>query len=223
MTRVIFDIETVGEDFEKLDEISQEYMLRYSETDEDKEVVRQSLGFYPLTGEIVAIGMLNPDTGKGVVYFQTAGEKLEKIVEENVEFIPGTEAEIIKHFWQAIKKYDQFITFNGRTFDCPYIMIRSAIHKIKPTRNLMPYRYDPKEHIDLLDLLTFYGAVRKRFGLHMWCRAFGIKSPKEEGITGDNVKELFKQKKFLEIARYCLGDLQATKELYFYWEKYIKV
>ncbi|MCM8766146.1 MAG: ribonuclease H-like domain-containing protein [Candidatus Omnitrophica bacterium] len=223
MSRVIFDIETVGEDFEKLDELSQEYMLRYSDTEEDRAMVRQSLGFYPLTGEIVAIGMLNPDTEKGVVYFQNQGEGQDKIVQGNVEFIPGTEEEILKQFWETIKKYDQFITFNGRNFDCPYIMIRSAIHKIRPTRNLMPYRYDPKEHIDLLDLLTFYGAVRKRFSLHMWCRAFGIKSPKEEGISGDTVTEFFKQKKFLEIARYCLGDLQATKELYFYWEKYIKI
>jgi predicted PolB exonuclease-like 3'-5' exonuclease len=223
MARVIFDIETVGEDLKDLDEISQEYMLRYSETEEEKDRVEKSLSFYPLTGEIVAIGMLNPDTEKGVIFFQAPGEKLEKIIENNIEFIPGTEEEILKQFWQTIKKYDQFITFNGRGFDCPYIIIRSAIHRIKPTRNLMPYRYDPKEHIDLLDLLTFYGAVKKKFSLHMWCKAFGIKSPKEEGVTGDTVKELFKEGKFLEIARYCLGDLQATKELYFYWEKYIKV
>ncbi|MGE4357235.1 MAG: ribonuclease H-like domain-containing protein [Candidatus Omnitrophota bacterium] len=223
MARVIFDIETIGEDFEKLDSTSQEFMLKYSETEEEKEFVRQSLGFYPLTGEIVAIGMLNPDTEKGVVYFQAPGENLEKIVENNVEFIPGTEKDILIQFWRTIKHYEQFITFNGRGFDCPYIMIRSAIHKIKPTRNLMPYRYDPKEHIDLLDLLTFYGAVRKKFSLHMWCRAFGIKSPKEEGITGDTVKDFFRKKKYLEIARYCLGDLYATKELYSYWEKYIKI
>lgn len=223
MARVIFDIETIGEDFEKLDSTSQEFMLKYSETEEEKEFVRQSLGFYPLTGEIVAIGMLNPDTEKGVVYFQAPGENLEKIVENNVEFIPGTEKDILIQFWRTIKHYEQFITFNGRGFDCPYIMIRSAIHKIKPTRNLMPYRYDPKEHIDLLDLLTFYGAVRKKFSLHMWCRAFGIKSPKEEGITGYTVKDFFRKKKYFEIARYCLGDLYATKELYSYWEKYIKI
>ncbi|MCM8763669.1 MAG: hypothetical protein NC927_01105, partial [Candidatus Omnitrophica bacterium] len=91
MTRVIFDIETIGEDFENLDETSKEYMLKYSETEEDKESVRQSLGFYPLTGEIVAIGMLNPDTDKGVVYFQAPGTELTRLVEDNVEFVQGDE------------------------------------------------------------------------------------------------------------------------------------
>ncbi len=53
-------------------------------------------------------------------------------------------------------------------------------------------------------------------------RAFGIKSPKAEGITGDDVGPLFKDKKFLEIAKYNVGDLKATKELYDYWNNYIR-
>jgi hypothetical protein len=56
----------------------------------------------------------------------------------------------------------------------------------------------------------------------MWCRTFGIKSPKEEGITGYEVKDLFGQGKFLDIARYCIGDLRATMELFQYWEKYMR-
>ena len=55
----------------------------------------------------------------------------------------------------------------------------------------------------------------------MWCKTFGIKSPKE-GITGYDVKNLFADKRYLDIARYCLGDVRATKELFGYWENYIK-
>ncbi|MCX5657493.1 MAG: hypothetical protein NTZ48_04630 [Candidatus Omnitrophica bacterium] len=102
-------------------------------------------------------------------------------------------------------------------------MIRSAIRKIKPTINLMPYRFDPKEHVDLFDVLSFYGSVRKKFNLHMWCKAFGIKSPKESGVTGYEVGDMFREGKFMEIARYCLGDLQATRELLSYWERFIKI
>ena len=39
-------------------------------------------------------------------------------------------------------------------FDCPFLMMRSAILGVKPTRNLMPNRYY-MTHIDLLDQLTF--------------------------------------------------------------------
>jgi hypothetical protein len=85
----------------------------------------------------------------------------------------------------------------------------------------MPNRYH-LSHTDLLDLLTFYGAVRRKFSLHMWCKAFGIESPKEEGVSGYEVHDLFQQQEYLTIAKYCAGDLYATKELFEYWEKYIK-
>ena len=59
--------------------------------------------------------------------------------------------------------------------------------------------------------------------LHMWCRAFGIISPKSKGVTGNDVARLFKEKKFQDIARYCFDDIKATKELYEYWDKYINI
>lgn len=221
MSRVILDIETVGKDFDSLDRATQEYLLRYAGTEDEKEEIKDRLSFYPLTGEIVTIGLLDPDTQKGKVFFQTAGEPLLPFEEDNIRFETGTEKEIIEKFWNVIKGYDQFITFNGRSFDCPFILIRSAFHRIKPRKDLMPSRYNDA-HIDLLEQLTFYGATRRRFNLDMWCRAFGIKSPKESGITGDEVKELFKAGRYLDIARYCVRDLRATRELLLYWENYIK-
>lgn len=221
MSRVIFDIETIGVDFDSLEPAQQEYLLRYAETEEDEEKVKESLALYPLTGEIVAIGMLNPDSLRGVMYFQAPDAQIEPFEEKGIRFETGTEREILEKFWDVIKSYDQFITFNGRTFDCPFIMIRSAINRIKPTRELMPNRYNGP-HIDLLDQLTFYGATRKRFSLDMWCRAFGIESPKAEGITGQDVQRLFREHRYLDIARYCVRDLFATKELLFHWETYLK-
>jgi DNA polymerase elongation subunit (family B) len=220
MSRIIFDIETVGADFDTLNPSTQGYLLRWAETEEDEEKVKESLSFYPLTGEIVAIGMLNPDSNKGAVYFQTQGEMLLPFEEDGIRFECGTEKEILEKLWSAIKSYSQFITFNGRGFDCPFIMIRSAVHRIKPVRDLMPNRYNGS-HIDLLDQLTFYGASRRRFSLDMWCRTFGIKSPKAEGITGYDIKDIYKSGRYVDIARYCAGDLIATKELLLIWENYI--
>jgi DNA polymerase elongation subunit (family B) len=221
MSRIIFDIETVGKDFESLDTEVQEYFLKYAETEGEKEEIKDRLSFYPLTAEIVTIGLLNPDTQKGNVFFQTAGDPLLPFEEDNIRYETGTEKEIIGKFWKVIKDCNQFITFNGRGFDCPFILIRSAVHRIKPTKDLMPNRYN-EAHIDLLDHLTFYGASRRRFNLDMWCRTFGIKSPKEGGITGYEVKDLFKTGRYIDIAKYCAGDLKATRELLDYWENYIK-
>ncbi|MEW6068026.1 MAG: ribonuclease H-like domain-containing protein [Nitrospirota bacterium] len=221
MSRIIFDIETVGKDFDSLDNATQEYFLRYAETEDEKEEIKDRLSFYPVTAEIITIGLLDPDNDKGFVFYQTHGDTLLPFEENNIRYESGTEKDILDKFWQIIKGYNQFITFNGRGFDCPFILIRSAIHRIKPKRDLMPNRYNDI-HIDLLDQLTFFGASRRRFSLDMWCRAFGIKSPKGDGITGYEVKDLFKAKRHFDIAKYCLGDLRATKELLEYWENYIR-
>jgi hypothetical protein len=105
-------------------------------------------------------------------------------------------------------------------------MIRSAILDVRPSKNLLSNRYLESQkfgatHVDLLDQLTFYGAVRKKFNLHFWTKAFGIQSPKEQGITGEDMSRLYKEGKLLEIAKYNLGDLKATKELYEKWNRYL--
>jgi hypothetical protein len=78
------------------------------------------------------------------------------------------------------------------------------------------------KHIDLLDQLSFYGAVRRKGSLHLYCRTFGIKSPKINGITGDDVGRLFENGEYKKIAEYNSGDLLATVELYKVWKEYIQ-
>jgi hypothetical protein len=36
-----------------------------------------------------------------------------------------------------------------------------------------------------------------------------------------DMQSLFQEKRFLDIARYNLGDLKATAELFLRWEKYL--
>lgn len=221
MSKIIFDIETVGREIDSFDKDTQDYLLKYAETEDEVREVRESLSFYPLTAEVITIGMLNPDTMRGVVYFQAADGSQHSFEEDGISFKAVSENELLQGFWNTIKSYDQFITFNGRAFDCPFLMIRSAVHKMKPSRDLMPNRYG-STHIDLLDQLTFFGASRRKFSLDMWCKTFGIKSPKAEGITGHEVKDMYLSGRYLDIARYCLGDLKATKELLDYWDRYIR-
>ncbi|MCE5194925.1 MAG: ribonuclease H-like domain-containing protein [Nitrospiraceae bacterium] len=222
MSRLIIDIETAGKDFDSLDKHTQDYLLKWAETEEEIKDIKESLALYPLTGEIIVIGLFDPDLDKGAVYFQSPEILSFPFEKDGVKFEPGTEKEILEKFWDKVKKYSEIVTFNGRAFDCPFILVRSAKHKIRPTKELMPNRYNGS-HIDLLDQLAFYGASRRKFSLDMWCRTFGIKSPKEDGITGAEVKNLFAEKKYIDIAKYCLGDLKATKDLLYYWENFIKL
>ena len=234
---LVFDIETVGADFDSLDDITRNSLTRWirreAAGEENKYNVmladlKEGLGFSPLTGQIVAIGVFDTERNKGVVYFQAPDLDLREARDENFTFKPRTEKEMLIDFWQGVKSYHDFISFNGRSFDAPFLMIRSAINKVKVSIDLMSDRYLRNQyrgarHYDLLDLLSFYGAVRRKGNLHLYCRALGIKSPKAEGITGDDVNRLFKEKKYKEIAEYNSWDLIATWSLYKKWEKYIKI
>lgn len=222
MSYLVFDIETVGDKWDSLDVDTQKYLLKYAENEEQQELVKTTLGLYPLTGQIVAIGLYDPDKDIKSVYLQAPNGKLEERYEKDgVHYLVGTEAEILEKFWATIRKYSTFITFNGRAFDCPYILMRSAIHRIKPTKNLIPYRYSDKEHIDLFDQLTFYNTT-KRFNLDYFCKRFGIISPKSAGVTGLDVPELFTKEEYHTIAEYCMRDVVATGELFQIWRDYIK-
>ncbi len=235
MPTLIFDIETAGEDFEKMDSASQEVLTKWikenSRTEEEYkqelERLKLQLGFSPYAAEIVSIAVLDYEREKGKVYFQAPGKEVAPFTADNYEFEAMSEPEMLKRFWQGAENYESVVTFNGRGFDVPFLMIRSAIHNIRPSVNLMDNRYlnsqRPPRHIDLQDQLTFYGAFYKKGGLHMISRAFGIESPKKEGeVKGEEVGQYFAEGKYEEIARYNVRDVDATAKLYEYWTKYLR-
>lgn len=216
MNKVVFDIETLGFPLESFDEKQQEYLMKFAETDEEKIEVIQKLNLSPLTAKIIAIGMLNPDSNQGKVFYDAPAEEPWSSEDGMIEFVASDERSMLEDFWKTITHYAQFITFNGRSFDCPFIMLRSALLGVKATKNLMPYRYASNEHCDLMEQFTFYGAVRK-FNLDFYCKAFNIKSPKSSGITGLDLAPLYNEHRYHEIAEYCIGDVKATSELYHRW------
>jgi DNA polymerase elongation subunit (family B) len=233
MARLVFDIETVGEEFAGMDETTRDALTKRArkeaaDEEEFKEMVTElesGFALSPLTAEIVAIGVLDADTMKGAVYFQAPGTDIPESEENGIKLVPMTEAEMLSRFWELSNSASEFIGFNSRGFDAPFMMARSAINGIRPSVDLMSDRYGRfgVKHTDLYDQLSFYGASRFAHGsLHMWCRALGIKSPKSDGVKGDDVSTLFREKKYLDIAKYNMGDIIATKELYDRWVKYFR-
>jgi 3'-5' exonuclease len=199
------------------------------ETEYKKNVdrVEERLGLSPLTGEIVSIAVYNPDTKKGAVYYQAPGKKIKDFTKQGVKFVRTDEKGILENFWSIAEKYDEFVTYNGQSFDFPFIITRSAVHRIRPTKNAMSNRYyrsqDLKaKHVDLMDQITFYGAVANRPKLHLVCRAFGIPSPKNGGVAGGDVAKLFAKGYYQEIAEYNLRDVIATAAVYKIWRRYFK-
>lgn len=227
MRRIVFDIETCSYPFQTLSESQREYLLRYAEKESEPEKKQQQIddavrytSLYPYTAKCIAIGIYDIENEKSFVYYES--EKPEQWASEDnfVHYKGLPEDEMLTSFWKIIEVTDQVVTFNGRNFDIPFLMLRSAILKIKPSRNLIGNRYDTSSHIDLLDQFTFYGLTRK-FNLDFYCRAFGIESPKTKEISGMEVKNLYEAGRLKDIATYCSRDIYATYQLYKIWENFL--
>ncbi len=224
---LIFDIETVGFNFDNLDESQKEFLLRYAEKEKDEGIrnekideAKRFLSLYPFTAKVISIGFLRTDAQTSLVLFEGEDNKWEN-EEEKIKYKACSEFEMLQIFWEFVDKAEKIISFNGRQFDLPFLMIRSAINKLKPSRNFIGSRFDHKAHIDLLEELTFHGLIKK-FNLDFYCRAFGIESPKSRGVTGMDVKELYEAGRIDEIAVYCGNDVRATFKLFEIWNNFLR-
>lgn len=228
MRTIIFDIETSSYPFESLSESQQEYLLRYAEKEKDDQTKNEKVdeairytSLYPFTAKVISIGIYDLEKEKSYVYYESIEKDEWQNDEKNIHYKGVTEEEMISSFWRIVDTVDRVVTFNGRGFDVPFMNLRSAMLKIKPSKNLMTNRFDKKLHIDLLDQLTYFGIIRK-FNLDFYCHAFGISSPKAHGISGMDVKNLYEAGRIKDIAIYCGEDILATANLYNIWKEYLE-
>ncbi len=233
MATLVFDIETSALSLEQFDDTQQEYLFREAsklpdETarEEKREEIQRFFSLWPLTGQVVCVAMLNAESLRGQVQF--LAEDYEESAEEAgpVEFVPCMdETELLTAFWDVARHYENVVTFNGRGFDVPFMYLRSALLNVPITReNWLGYRFATEPHCDLAEQLTFYGVsgrdgAARRFNLDFYCKAFGIESPKSQGVTGMDVGTLMAEGRHREIAEYCLRDVQATVQLHRIWKE----
>ncbi|MEN9675913.1 MAG: hypothetical protein RIS76_1809 [Verrucomicrobiota bacterium] len=234
VAHLVFDIETSALGLEHFDEAQQEYLFRdaarLSDPDDQarrRAEITQQFSLWPLTAQVVCIAMVNADSGKGQVLYQSDDFDEEETGNSGgVEFAPQVdEAELLTAFWDIARRYDQVVTFNGRSFDVPFLYLRSALLNVPISRrDWLGYRYQTEPHCDLAEQFTFYnvsgrdGAARK-FNLDFYCKAFGIPSPKAQGVTGMDVPDLLAEGRHREIADYCLRDVVATVDLFRIWRE----
>ncbi len=241
-----FDIETIPVSWDTLSESQQEYLLRRTETEEQAEQAKKEMALSPLTAHVVCIGLQmvkEVENGEYSILTRKAFSFDSSIPEgesKDIELSTGdvctlcSEKEMLSKFWGIFEKRDKegnykyrnvhLLSFNGRNFDAPFLMLRSAILGIRPSRDLMSgTKYNYKLHTDLIDELTFYSpssyGATKRYNFDFYARAFGLQSPKAEGIDGSKVSEFFHEGRIAEITEYCLRDVDTTWKLFEIWKK----
>ena len=150
---------------------------------------------------------------------------------KKVSSIDGdSEKEMIQNFLNFIDKHNpKLVSFNGRNFDMPMLMIRAmkynlSCHAYFEVENKMlnkskwdnyRYRFSDKFHVDLMDHISEFGAARG-LNLNTLCTMMGI--PGKFDVSGDQVDSLFYEDKVKEIKEYCESDVLNTYWLYLKYE-----
>ncbi|MFV0481238.1 MAG: 3'-5' exonuclease [Campylobacteraceae bacterium] len=141
----------------------------------------------------------------------------------------GEEA-LLKSFLSFVdKKNPKLVSFNGRAFDLPMLMARAMKYNLscpayfevenrelnKTKWDNYRARYSDRFHIDLLDNISDYGAVRG-LKLDLLCSMLGL--PGKYDVSGDQVLELFLKNEMEKIKEYCESDVLNTYWLYLKYE-----
>ncbi|MBI4142657.1 ribonuclease H-like domain-containing protein [Candidatus Uhrbacteria bacterium] len=239
LQRMIMDIETVGrrweEDFTDGEHAYLEESAQKTRHDpEQREDPRKSLALHGFTGEVVVVGVFNPDTCRACVFFRLPldggpealinafPEIIARLRAGGLPLAPeghvlrcvavDEEGVLLRQFWSLFDRkreggpYEQVISFSGRTFDGPFLNHRSFVHDVPVTFNLTGNRYAPA-HIDLLDRLTQFGITRK-WRLDYVCTTLGIPTPKV-AMSGAQVEEYWRAGRIVEILEYAIRDIVA--------------
>lgn len=182
--------------------------------------------FLPITfHKIISISALICDDFGQFVKVGNFGD-LSKDSNKDSPYPPKNECEILSEFLRYLNKNNpKLVSFNGRNFDLPAIMIRALKYNLnaesyferdneKHNKNKWENyraRYSENFHIDLLDAFSSFGAARG-IKLDVVCKMAGIVGKFD--TSGDDVYKLYYAGEFRKIDEYCQSDVLNTYWLY---------
>jgi predicted PolB exonuclease-like 3'-5' exonuclease len=126
------------------------------------------------------------------------------------------EGGMLADFAEFMAKWEPtLVTWNGRGFDLPVLMLRSLRYGVSaPWYYRKPgyrYRYSTDGHLDLCDVLSDHGATRMT-SLHGAARLIGL--PGKDGVDGSQVEALYRTGQIEALRGYCLSDVAQTAFLF---------
>jgi hypothetical protein len=221
MSTLIIALQTEGEVWEELPLRTKDDLTRWISREAKSESqyndlhaqVETSLAYSPFTGKIASIAVFDVERAVTAVY--VSGEISTDLQQDGVLYKTRPEAELLEEFWKGVVAYDTVVTWSGRRFVIPFLLHRSSAHKVRPTVNLLEQRYLHRQasirHIDLLDQLTFYGAMNRRPSLYLLCAAYNLPLP----------PEIQKSDTPAALARKTIAVATSIAALYEHWLHYM--
>ena len=127
--------------------------------------------------------------------------------------LTGDEPAILRDFWDLVRDVDLFVGFNVLDFDLKFILQRSIVNRIPPSRTISFRRFQQEPVYDVMREWEFW-STRDTISLDTLSRALGIESPKSGGVDGSQVYDFFLAGRLQEIYDYCLRDVRVTRDIY---------
>lgn len=162
---------------------------------EHMDKVREGAALSPLTGRVLAIG-----------FKRSSASDVTILMDED-------EASMLREFTDMFSRVTDgthFVTFNGNTFDWPFIIKRCWRHRIDfPFHRLRNGRYWGSFSVDLREVWGM-GDRQASGNLDQVCRMFGLSG---KTGSGDQFHSLIQQGLLSEARDYLVNDVLITHDL----------
>lgn len=213
MDKLFFDIETYESPMSKqykdwkIQKIVKKGLVDPDKIKKDKEDKSGEFALDARTGMVIMVGCIVFNDGKNKYESKYWYNDKGTLSEEKKLLI-----ESMNFFVKELAKGVRLVTFNGKTFDIPFMVKRCIIQKVSP-KNINTFadvsrltrRYYNELHYDVCEILN--GGSQAE-----WAYLLGIeKSPDSKG---DQIASLYKAKKHKEIIAKNTLDLEGLVELY---------
>lgn len=211
LRQLVFDIETVpAVDRRSLPQTVAETLARHAERMDSDEA--KVMGLSPFFGRVISLAVADAEDEASVTVFVVPPDgKAIPDAPKWIRFV--TEEELLHAWWALAAAAELVISFNGRGYDVPFLVLRSLVHRIPARVDLLSQRYALRPHLDLYRALTHGERALGPTSLDVVCWALGIQSPKAH-MDGSMVAPAYAQGEIEKIAAYNAQDVRSTAAVY---------
>lgn len=216
--RIYLDIETLPPEESVREKLARELLVERgfgelgvneAEIEAEAEDKYRDLALEGEWGRLLCIGVVIEENG-AVKHYGVLGRDRE------TRRFHLDEARTLRSFWSLVAGFreglDLFIGHNLLDFDLVFLYKRSCIHRVKPSVNLSFRRYQSHP---IFDTMWEWTKWRRRISLHDLAQTLGIQSPKESGMNGLSIYDLYQHGRHEEIAQYCMRDVKCAREVFY--------
>lgn len=191
------------------------------ERKENQQEVFEKALLSPVCSQILCIGVNEIEIPQGGERIDILGDVGQKATRKWHFIIHPNEENMLRELHSLIRNNSEYVTFNGRGFDFPFLMFRAAINRVPLALPIYPYNgkdrhFDLMVHLNSVSNLHMLDRSMQYISLKKWIEYFSLPyekpSIKDGGI---DLEQLLIEDQLETIEKYCRDDVDATTDL---WE-----